>query len=78
MSRRTTTNGEKPLPNFGAGKSFPPPLPAMEEYVVEFDSHDVRYMPRIQAREPLLTTSGSASSTELAAQEEVGLPIFAC
>ena len=27
----------KPLPEFGAGKSYPPPLPSQEEYVVEFD-----------------------------------------
>lgn len=27
----------KPLPNFGGGKEYPPPLPEREEYVVEFD-----------------------------------------
>jgi MFS transporter, DHA1 family, multidrug resistance protein len=31
---------KKPLPNFGNGKSYPPPLPAKEEYVVEFDGPD--------------------------------------
>lgn len=67
MTRRTTTKGEKPLPNFGAGKPFPPPLPAMEEYVVEFDSHDVRYKSRIQAQESSLTIPGPASSTKLVA-----------
>ncbi|KAI9739379.1 MAG: hypothetical protein M1818_005067 [Claussenomyces sp. TS43310] len=30
----------KPLPEFGAGKPYPPPLPAQEEYVVEFDGPD--------------------------------------
>ncbi|KAF1995856.1 major facilitator superfamily [Amniculicola lignicola CBS 123094] len=30
----------KPLPAFGAGKPFPPPLPEREEYVVEFDGVD--------------------------------------
>lgn len=30
----------RPLPNFGAGKPFPPPLPDREEYVVEFDGPD--------------------------------------
>lgn len=30
----------KPLPGFGAGKPYPPPLPEREEYVVEFDGHD--------------------------------------
>ncbi|KAL8877324.1 MAG: hypothetical protein Q9198_004639 [Flavoplaca austrocitrina] len=28
---------KKPLPNFGGGKEYPPPLPEREEYVVEFD-----------------------------------------
>jgi DHA1 family multidrug resistance protein-like MFS transporter len=27
----------RPLPSFGAGKPYPPPLPEREEYVVEFD-----------------------------------------
>ncbi|KAL8953190.1 MAG: hypothetical protein Q9222_000925 [Ikaeria aurantiellina] len=32
---------KKPLPNFGGGKEYPPPLPPSEEYVVEFDGpHD--------------------------------------
>ncbi|KAK6084144.1 major facilitator superfamily transporter [Seiridium cupressi] len=33
----------KPLPNFGAGKPFPPPLPEQEDYVVEFDGPDDPY-----------------------------------
>jgi DHA1 family multidrug resistance protein-like MFS transporter len=37
LSRRRT---EKPLPNLGAGKPFPPSLPDREEYVVEFDGVD--------------------------------------
>ena len=37
LTRRRT---EKPLPNLGAGKPFPPPLPDREEYVVEFDGAD--------------------------------------
>ena len=41
VGRSTTTRkSQKPLPNFGAGKPFPPPLPAMEDYVVEFDGPD--------------------------------------
>lgn len=28
------------LPAFGAGKPYPPPLPAQEDYVVEFDGND--------------------------------------
>ena len=31
---------KKPLPPFGAGKEYPPPLPAREDYVVEFDGPD--------------------------------------
>lgn len=31
---------KKPLPNFGNDKPYPPPLPAKEEYVVEFDGPD--------------------------------------
>lgn len=30
----------KPLPEFGGGKPYPPPLPEREEYVVEFDGAD--------------------------------------
>jgi len=36
-SRTSTRAEKKPLPPFGAGKAYPPPLPAQEEYVVEFD-----------------------------------------
>ncbi|KAF2172926.1 hypothetical protein M409DRAFT_62578 [Zasmidium cellare ATCC 36951] len=36
-SRTTSRHTKQPLPNFGAGKPFPPPLPDREEYVVEFD-----------------------------------------
>ncbi|PNS19820.1 hypothetical protein CAC42_7787 [Sphaceloma murrayae] len=40
LKARTSTRQSKPLPNFGAGKPFPPPLPEREEYVVEFDGPD--------------------------------------
>ena len=33
----TSRSSKKPLPPFGAGKSYPPPLPEREEYVVQFD-----------------------------------------
>ena len=36
-SRTATRQSKKPMPNFGGGKAFPPPLPEREEYVVEFD-----------------------------------------
>lgn len=32
-----TRDAKRPLPEFGAGKPYPPPLPNQEEYVVEFD-----------------------------------------
>lgn len=35
-----TKSSTKPLPEFGAGKPYPPPLPEQEEYVVEFDGPD--------------------------------------
>ncbi|KAF2151232.1 major facilitator superfamily [Myriangium duriaei CBS 260.36] len=40
LKARTTTRQSKPLPNFGAGKPYPPLLPEREEYVVEFDGPD--------------------------------------
>ncbi|KAK7921199.1 hypothetical protein PG985_009221 [Apiospora marii] len=40
-SRHSTAT--KPLPAFGAGKPFPPPLPEQEEYVVEFDGENDPY-----------------------------------
>lgn len=36
----TKSKKEKPLPNFGGGKPYPPPLPPYEDYVVEFDGPD--------------------------------------
>jgi DHA1 family multidrug resistance protein-like MFS transporter len=38
IASRTRTSRE-PWPAFGGGKPYPPPLPAREEYVVEFDGH---------------------------------------
>jgi DHA1 family multidrug resistance protein-like MFS transporter len=38
--RSRTRDSRKPLPAFGAGKSYPPALPDREEYVVEFDGPD--------------------------------------
>lgn len=37
MRSRTS---KKPLPAFGAGKPYPPPLPEREAYVVEFNGPD--------------------------------------
>jgi DHA1 family multidrug resistance protein-like MFS transporter len=39
-SKTASRISKRPLPNFGAGKPYPPPLPAQEEYVVEFDGPD--------------------------------------
>jgi len=33
-------DSRRPLPEMGLGKPYPPPLPAQEEYVVEFDGPD--------------------------------------
>jgi DHA1 family multidrug resistance protein-like MFS transporter len=38
--RLKSRESKRPLPAFGAGKPYPPPLPAQEEYVVEFDGPD--------------------------------------
>ncbi|KAG9674409.1 MFS general substrate transporter, partial [Aureobasidium melanogenum] len=35
--RTRSSKASKPLPAFGGGKPYPPPLPEREEYVVEFD-----------------------------------------
>ncbi|KAI0161540.1 major facilitator superfamily transporter [Xylariaceae sp. FL1272] len=42
LKSRDSKSG-KPLPAFGAGKPYPPPLPDQEEYVVEFDGPDDPY-----------------------------------
>ncbi|KAB5586011.1 putative fluconazole resistance protein [Coniochaeta sp. 2T2.1] len=36
----TSKQWKGPLPEFGAGKPYPPPLPDQEDYVVEFDGPD--------------------------------------
>ena len=36
----TSRKSKKPLPAFGAGRDYPPVLPAKEDYVVEFDGPD--------------------------------------
>ncbi|KAK6439152.1 hypothetical protein LTR95_004645 [Oleoguttula sp. CCFEE 5521] len=37
---QTRSRPEKPLPDFGGNKPYPPLLPDREEYVVEFSGHD--------------------------------------
>ncbi|KIH94701.1 MFS transporter, DHA1 family, multidrug resistance protein [Sporothrix brasiliensis 5110] len=36
----TSRRSQKPLPAFGEGKPYPPPMPDQEQYVVEFDGPD--------------------------------------
>ncbi|MBE3109274.1 MAG: hypothetical protein IMZ46_01995 [Acidobacteria bacterium] len=38
--RSITRRRTRPLPEFGAGKPYPPMLPASDDYVVEFDGPD--------------------------------------
>lgn len=38
--RTRSSKASKPLPAFGGGKSYPPPLPDREEYVVEYTGAD--------------------------------------
>ncbi|KAL2156838.1 hypothetical protein VTH06DRAFT_4215 [Thermothelomyces fergusii] len=40
VGRSKSKEWKKPLPNFGAGKPYPPLLPNQEDYVVEFDGPD--------------------------------------
>ncbi|KAF2267199.1 MFS general substrate transporter [Lojkania enalia] len=40
ITRRSTTKPQRPLPVMGADKPYPPPLPELEEYVVEYDGVD--------------------------------------
>jgi DHA1 family multidrug resistance protein-like MFS transporter len=39
-TRTKTRDSRRPMPEMGLGKPFPQPLPAQEEYVVEFDGPD--------------------------------------
>lgn len=40
VGRLRSRKSQKQLPDFGAGKPYPPALPEREEYVVEFNGHD--------------------------------------
>ncbi len=53
-----TRDSKNPLPPFGAGKGYPPPLPAREEYVVEFDGpHDPLHPHNWPVRRKVLFTA---------------------
>ncbi|KAI9701485.1 MAG: hypothetical protein M1836_001541 [Candelina mexicana] len=72
---------KKPLPEFGGGKPYPPPLPEREEYVVEFDGpDDPLHAMNWSSRKKIITafmlgfttlTSAFASSIFSAATREV-------
>ncbi|KAJ5683215.1 hypothetical protein N7462_006380 [Penicillium macrosclerotiorum] len=54
---------EFPLPDFGAGKPYPPPLPNKEEYVVEFAGVDDPLHPQNWSTAKKLTTAVILSFT---------------
>ncbi|KAK6189287.1 hypothetical protein LQW54_013417 [Pestalotiopsis sp. IQ-011] len=62
-SRHSTKS--KPLPSFGAGKSFPPSLPDQEEYVVEFDGPDDPYHAQNWATSRKLLTAAMLGYTTM-------------
>lgn len=62
-SRHSTKS--KPLPSFGAGKPFPPPLPDQEEYVVEFDGPDDPYHAQNWATSRKLLTAAMLGYTTM-------------
>jgi DHA1 family multidrug resistance protein-like MFS transporter len=67
-SRSSARASRKALPAFGAGKPFPPPLPAMEEYVVEFDGPtDPLHAQNWPLRKKLLTAAMLGYTTMTAA-----------
>ncbi|KAL1965148.1 hypothetical protein VTN77DRAFT_6061 [Rasamsonia byssochlamydoides] len=55
----------KPLPPFGAGKPYPPPLPEKEAYVVEFDGPDDPLHPQNWTLKKKLFTSVMLTYTTL-------------
>ncbi|KAM3459311.1 hypothetical protein NHJ6243_007058 [Beauveria neobassiana] len=57
-SRTASRASRRPLPAFGAGKPYPPPLPDQEEYVVEFDGpNDPLHAQNWPLRKKLLTSA---------------------
>ncbi|KAF2019053.1 major facilitator superfamily [Aaosphaeria arxii CBS 175.79] len=57
-STLSSRKSKKPLPAFGAGKPFPPPLPEREEYVVEFDGpNDPLHAQNWSLRKKLITAA---------------------
>lgn len=66
--RSVSRASRKPLPAFGAGKPYPPPLPDQEEYVVEFDGpNDPLHAQNWPLRKKLLTSAMLGYTTLTAA-----------
>jgi DHA1 family multidrug resistance protein-like MFS transporter len=64
----TSRSSKKPLPNFGGGKPYPPPLPEQEDYVVEFDGpKDPLHPQNWPMRKKLLTGAMLGFTTLLSA-----------
>lgn len=67
-SRTSSRASRKPLPAFGAGKPYPPPLPDQEEYVVEFDGpEDPMHSQNWPLRKKVLTAAMLGYTTMTAA-----------
>ncbi|KAH9907885.1 MFS general substrate transporter [Xylariomycetidae sp. FL2044] len=64
-SRGGDSRTSRPLPNFGAGKPFPPPLPEQEEYVVEFDGPDDPYHAQNWSTKKKLATAAMLGYTTM-------------
>lgn len=62
-----SSRSRRPLPNFGAGKPFPPPLPDQEEYVVEFDGPDDPYHAQNWTTKKKVATAAMLGYTTLTA-----------
>lgn len=65
--RTRSSKASKPLPAFGGGKPYPPPLPEREEYVVEFDGPDDPLHPQNWHMKKKLIIGGSLGYVTLTA-----------
>ncbi|KAI0479186.1 major facilitator superfamily transporter [Xylariaceae sp. FL0804] len=65
-SLKSRSRGSKrPMPAFGGGKPFPPPLPEQDEYVVEFDGPDDPYHAQNWATKKKLLTAAMLGYTTM-------------
>lgn len=65
--RTRSSKASAPLPAFGGGKPFPPPLPEREEYVVEFDGPSDPMHPQNWPMQKKLIIGGSLGYVTLCA-----------